>query len=81
MNIVAIAVGPGLALCVIGATIGLTAGFAATRAMSSLLFGVSAHDPTTFVAVPALLVVTAVVACLGPARRAIRIDPTTALRD
>lgn len=81
INIVAIAVRPGLVLCIIGTAIGVTAGFAVTRALSSLLFGVSSHDPMTFIAVPALLVVAAVAACLGPARRAVRVDPTTALRD
>ena len=48
--------------------------------MKSLLFSVSSTDPGTFVAVPALLIVIAMIACYVPAKRATRVDPVRALR-
>jgi putative ABC transport system permease protein len=50
------------------------------RALRILLYGVTSHDPATMLAVPALLALVALVACLVPARRASRIDPLVALR-
>jgi predicted permease len=64
----------------LGIVIGLAASFALTRALSSLLFGVSATDPLTFTAVAILLLFVALLACYIPARRAMRIDPVVALR-
>lgn len=60
--------------------VGLAAAFALTRAMSALLFGVSATDPMIFAAVPIVLIATAAGAAYLPARRASRIDPLEALR-
>jgi putative ABC transport system permease protein len=63
-----------------GIGIGLAGALALTRLMSSLLFGVSPADATTFAAVPAVLAAVALSACYLPARRAARVDPTVALR-
>jgi len=64
----------------VGLVIGTAGAFAATRAMQALLFGVAPKDPLTFVSVPALLVLTALVATWMPASYASRADPATALR-
>jgi putative ABC transport system permease protein len=70
----------GLKLTLSGILIGVVIGLALTRFMSSLLFGVSASDPLTYVTVTLLLLVVAAAACLIPARRAARLDPVVALR-
>jgi putative ABC transport system permease protein len=70
----------GLRLVTVGLVIGTAAAFAATRAMQALLFGVAPKDPVTFLSVPAVLVLTALVATWVPASYASRADPATALR-
>lgn len=70
----------GMKLTVAGLALGLAGAFAATRTMSSLLFGVSASDPLTFAGVSLLLTLIAVVACLIPALRAMKVNPMVALR-
>ncbi len=70
----------GLALVAAGAGVGLGGAFLLSRLMASVLFGVGAHDPLTFVAVPAALALLALPACWLPARRAARLDPSLALR-
>jgi len=79
-NILFLVLKKGMALTLLGVVIGLGASFALTRLMSSLLFGVNASDPLTFVTVPLLLALVALVACLVPALRATKIDPLVALR-
>ncbi len=70
----------GVALAGAGVLVGVAIAAATSRALSSLLFGVSATDPLTYVAVSALLVAVAVVACWVPARRAASVDPAAVLR-
>lgn len=70
----------GLKLVLIGIAIGLAAAFTLTRVMTSLLFGVSATDPLTFITISLVLISVALLASFIPARRATRVDPMTALR-
>lgn len=70
----------GMKLAAIGVAIGFVLSLALSRVLSSVLIGVNAYDVTTFIAVPLLLVVVALVACLVPARRAAKVNPLVALR-
>jgi len=79
-DVLKLIVSQGMKLALIGVVIGLAGAFAVTREISSLLFGVGATDPVTFVIVTILLVVVALLACWIPARRATKVDPLIALR-
>jgi len=70
----------GLVVTGVGLVVGLLMAFALTRFTASFLYGVSATDAVTFVAVPVLLLAIALVAVLGPAHKASRVDPLRALR-
>ena len=70
----------GMTLTIIGVVIGLVAAFALTRWMSSMLFGISAADPMTYIVVLLVSLGAALLACSLPARRATRVDPLVALR-
>jgi putative ABC transport system permease protein len=63
-----------------GVTLGLIGAFATTRLLSSELYGVSAVDPITYIAVAAVMALVTLLACYVPARRAMRVDPLVALR-
>jgi len=77
---VRLVLGQGMLTTVIGLTIGIGGALVLTRAMQSLLFGVSATDPLTFAGVALLLGLAALLASYIPARRATKVDPMVALR-
>jgi putative ABC transport system permease protein len=79
-SVLKLAVGYGLKLVIAGVVIGLIAAFALTRVMATLLFGVTATDPTTFTLISLLLIAVAAIASYIPARRATKVDPIIALR-
>jgi len=79
-NILALVVRQGMILTGIGVVIGLSGAAAASRALVTLLFGVSRLDPITYLAVTVLLACVSVIACWVPAWRAARVDPCVTLR-
>jgi putative ABC transport system permease protein len=80
-QVVRMMAGQGLLPIAGGLAIGLAAGLAVARALRSVLFQVSPNDPTTIAAAVAVLAVVGAAATLGPALRAARLDPVTALRE
>jgi putative ABC transport system permease protein len=79
-RVVAMVIRQGLSLAVVGAMIGLIGASLLTRVLSGQLFGVSATDPVTFAGASATLIVIALVACVVPSRRAVGVDPASAIR-
>ena len=79
-DVLRLILGEGVRLALAGLVIGIAASLVITRLLSSLLFGVSATDPVTFLVVSALLSFVALLASYIPAHRALRLDPNTALR-
>jgi putative ABC transport system permease protein len=79
-NMLALMLGRGARLAFAGIGAGIFGALVLTRFLSSLLFGVQAHDPLTFTAVAVLLLLVALAACYVPARRAMKVAPMVALR-
>lgn len=79
-NVLRMVISQGLRLTFVGVAIGILLALAATRLFSTMMYGVTATDSPTFVAVTVFLVAVALVACYVPARRATRVDPLVALR-
>jgi predicted permease len=80
LDILGLILGGAGKLALAGVVAGLAAALGVTRMMASLLYGISAADPITFVTVAVLLTAIALLACLIPARRAAKVDPAVALR-
>jgi ABC-type antimicrobial peptide transport system permease subunit len=80
-NILGLVVWQGMALTLLGVVIGLSGALMATRAIMTLLFGVSRLDPVTYLGVVALLGGVSMLACWLPAWRAARVDPAITLRE
>ncbi|HTN86225.1 MAG TPA: ADOP family duplicated permease, partial [Sorangium sp.] len=79
-DVLALVVRQGMVLAGLGIALGIGGAFAATRLLTSLLYGVAPTDLPTFMSVAVLLGAVAFLACWLPARRAARVDPTVALR-
>ena len=80
-DLIRMVLGQGLLLTLVASSVGLAAAMALTRFMASMLFNVAPRDPLTFMLVAGLLAAVAIAATLIPARRAMRVNPITALRD
>ena len=80
-NMLALVLGRGAGLALVGIFAGTLGALALTRFLSSLLFGIEPKDPVTFAGVALLLFGVALAACYVPARRAMQVDPMVALRD
>jgi len=78
--VMALVLRQGLLLTLMGSALGLLGASALTRVLEGQLFGVASLDPVTFVIVPAVLLVVALAACVVPVRRALAVDPATAIR-
>ncbi|MFN7943765.1 MAG: ABC transporter permease [Blastocatellia bacterium] len=79
-DVLRLVLGEGMKPVLVGALLGLGGALALTRLLKSLLFGVSATDPLTFIVIAALLLMVALLACWIPAQRATKVDPLIALR-
>lgn len=79
-NVLKLVLSQGMVVTVIGISVGVAGAIWLTRILRSMLFGVSATDPVTFIAIALLLAAVAAIACYIPARRATKVDPLIALR-
>jgi ABC-type antimicrobial peptide transport system permease subunit len=79
-TVIGMVLGQGARLAAAGVVAGVIGALLMTRAIATLLYGVSARDPWTLVALSAVLSAVALLACYVPARRATRVDPIRALR-
>jgi predicted permease len=79
-SVLSLVFGDVITMVLIGALIGTAAAFMATHAIAGMLYGVGAADPLSIIAAALSLVAAAILASIQPARRALRIDPMTALR-
>ena len=79
-HILKLVIGRGLGMASMGIVLGLVVSFGLTRFLASLLYGVTAVDPTTFIGISIVLLIVSVLACYVPARRATKVDPLVALR-
>jgi ABC-type antimicrobial peptide transport system permease subunit len=79
-NVFAMVVRQGMLAAAVGLTIGLAGAAALGKVLTTLLYGVTPTDVATFAGVGVLLLAVVLIACLVPARRAVRIDPLEALR-
>ena len=80
-DVLGLIVKTGVMLTLIGVAMGLAIALALTHLMTTLLFGITPNDATTFAAVSAFLILVALLACYVPARRATKVDPLVALRN
>jgi putative ABC transport system permease protein len=79
-NIFKLVIGRGVWMAFVGVVLGLVAAFGLTRFLAGLLYGVTAVDPITFIAISILLLIVSALACYVPAWRATKVDPLVALR-
>jgi predicted permease len=79
-HVIQMILGQGMRTILLGVFLGLVGSLALTRALNSLLFGITATDPLTFATVMLVLIVTGLAACYIPVRRATQVDPMIALR-
>ncbi|HXT38988.1 MAG TPA: ABC transporter permease [Candidatus Angelobacter sp.] len=80
-HVLSLVIGQGMKLALAGIAIGIVAALASTRVIRGLLYGIAPTDPATFAAVSLVLVITALLACWLPARKAARVEPMVALRN
>jgi ABC-type antimicrobial peptide transport system permease subunit len=79
-DVIALVVGRGLLLAVVGGVVGIAAAAMLTGFVAKLLYGVQPTDPITFAGAAGVLLIVALIACWLPARRAAKVDPMVALR-